>query len=66
MLDKFKYSTYMNSRFNPHSIDSTDETVLLIPPVIDKETGQREALQLGQDATAIKWQVQMQILLLWL
>lgn len=53
MLDKFKYSAYMNSQFNPHSNDSTGETVLLIPPVIDEKTGQREALQPGQDATII-------------
>lgn len=40
----------MNLWFSPHSNDSTDEIVLLIPAVIDEETGPREALQPVQDA----------------
>lgn len=40
----------MNLWFSPHSNDSTDELVLLIPAVIDEETGPREALQPVQDA----------------
>lgn len=40
----------MNLWFSPHSNDSIDEIVLLIPVVIDEETGPREAVQPVQDA----------------
>lgn len=40
----------MNLWFSPHSNDSIDEIVLLIPAVIDEETGPREAVQPVQDA----------------
>lgn len=45
----------MNLLFNSHSNDSTNEIILLIPPVIDEETGQKEGSQPIQDATAIYW-----------